>query len=297
MRDPDHAIAVLETLKAQGMHICIDDFGTGYSSLSYLKRLPVETIKIDRSFVDGLGQDQEDTAIVRAVIGIADSLRLLCVAEGVETQRPGRCPAGPRLPHRPGLPLRPAPKCGAAGPLPPRRSELVGRGTGDRRRAGGRAERGAGTGRRQVPERGLMPQLARQEAPGSRRTRSVPERRASGGQVIGSTANGLTAAAGRFHRVGRVGHDVTEGTVHPDGDPPSRLGVVQFDPGDTPVVTDEIGEGGVESGRPDAPTRGEVELTAGHDGVAGGEAPFVGDQAAAAGQGEPDGVDQRASRR
>ncbi|MGH9019256.1 MAG: EAL domain-containing protein, partial [Acidimicrobiales bacterium] len=85
MRDPDHAIAVLETLKANGMHICIDDFGTGYSSLSYLKRLPVETIKIDRSFVDGLGQDPEDTAIVRAVIGMADSLQLLCVAEGVET--------------------------------------------------------------------------------------------------------------------------------------------------------------------------------------------------------------------
>jgi diguanylate cyclase (GGDEF)-like protein/PAS domain S-box-containing protein len=85
MRDPDHAIAVLESLRAEGMHICIDDFGTGYSSLSYLKRLPVETIKIDRSFVDGLGRDEEDTAIVQAVIGIADSLRLLCVAEGVET--------------------------------------------------------------------------------------------------------------------------------------------------------------------------------------------------------------------
>jgi len=85
MRDPDHAIAILETLKAQGMHICIDDFGTGYSSLSYLKRLPVETIKIDRSFVDGLGDDREDTAIVKAVIGMADSLQLLCVAEGVET--------------------------------------------------------------------------------------------------------------------------------------------------------------------------------------------------------------------
>jgi diguanylate cyclase (GGDEF)-like protein/PAS domain S-box-containing protein len=85
MRDPEHATAVLETLKAQGMHICIDDFGTGYSSLSYLKRLPVETIKIDRSFVDGLGRDEEDTAIVQAVIGMADSLRLLCVAEGVET--------------------------------------------------------------------------------------------------------------------------------------------------------------------------------------------------------------------
>jgi predicted signal transduction protein with EAL and GGDEF domain len=86
MRDPEHAIAVLEGLKAQGMHICIDDFGTGYSSLSYLKRLPVETIKIDRSFVDGLGENPEDTAIVRAVIGMADSLRLLCVAEGVETR-------------------------------------------------------------------------------------------------------------------------------------------------------------------------------------------------------------------
>ncbi|HXQ62396.1 MAG TPA: EAL domain-containing protein [Acidimicrobiales bacterium] len=85
MRDPEHAIAVLESLRAQGMHICIDDFGTGYSSLSYLKRLPVETIKIDRSFVDGLGENPEDTAIVRAVIGMADSLRLLCVAEGVET--------------------------------------------------------------------------------------------------------------------------------------------------------------------------------------------------------------------
>ena len=106
MRDPDHAIAVLETLKAQGMHICIDDFGTGYSSLSYLKRLPVETIKIDRSFVDGLGQDQEDTAIVRAVIGMADSLRLAVCGRGGRDPGPGRCPAGPRLPHRPGFPLR-----------------------------------------------------------------------------------------------------------------------------------------------------------------------------------------------
>jgi diguanylate cyclase (GGDEF)-like protein/PAS domain S-box-containing protein len=87
MRDPDQAIAILETLRAQGMHICIDDFGTGYSSLSYLKRLPVESLKIDRSFVDGLGQDGEDTAIVRAVIGMADSLNILCVAEGVETDQ------------------------------------------------------------------------------------------------------------------------------------------------------------------------------------------------------------------
>ena len=84
MRDPEHAVRVLTTLRDYGMHICIDDFGTGYSSLSYLKRLPVETLKIDRSFVHGLGSDPEDTAIVHAVIGLANSLGLMCVAEGVE---------------------------------------------------------------------------------------------------------------------------------------------------------------------------------------------------------------------
>jgi len=84
MRDPEHAVRVLTALRDYGMHICIDDFGTGYSSLSYLKRLPVETLKIDRSFVHGLGSDPEDTAIVHAVIGLANSLGLMCVAEGVE---------------------------------------------------------------------------------------------------------------------------------------------------------------------------------------------------------------------
>jgi diguanylate cyclase (GGDEF)-like protein len=81
----DATIETLQALKGLGVRLAIDDFGTGYSSLAYLKRFPVDTLKIDRSFVDGLGQDLQDTAIVRSVIEIARSLNLTVTAEGIET--------------------------------------------------------------------------------------------------------------------------------------------------------------------------------------------------------------------
>ncbi len=85
MGDAERNVATLQELKNLGVNLAVDDFGTGYSSLSYLHRFPVDMLKIDRSFVDGLGQESEDTAIVRSVIGLAHALRLQVVAEGVET--------------------------------------------------------------------------------------------------------------------------------------------------------------------------------------------------------------------
>jgi two-component system CheB/CheR fusion protein len=82
-----HVVNNLDRLHAAGIRISVDDFGTGYSSLSYLKRLPIDELKIDKSFVDGLGQDKEDEAITRAVLGLAHALDLSTVAEGVETER------------------------------------------------------------------------------------------------------------------------------------------------------------------------------------------------------------------
>ena len=85
--DTDAATEVLRALRALGVRVVIDDFGTGYSSLAYLRRLPVDGVKIDKSFVAGLGSSPEDSAIVRAVLGMAGALGLTTIAEGVESRR------------------------------------------------------------------------------------------------------------------------------------------------------------------------------------------------------------------
>jgi diguanylate cyclase (GGDEF)-like protein len=81
----DSVFAILSELQAQGVHIAIDDFGTGYSSLSYLKRFPLNTLKVDRSFVQDISTNPDDAALTTAIIAMAHSLRLTIVAEGVET--------------------------------------------------------------------------------------------------------------------------------------------------------------------------------------------------------------------
>ena len=82
----EEAIDTLQKMKHIGLQLSIDDFGTGYSSLSYLKRFPIDKLKIDKSFVDGLPTDVDDIAIVEAIIAIAHALRLTVIAEGVETE-------------------------------------------------------------------------------------------------------------------------------------------------------------------------------------------------------------------
>lgn len=85
MSDVESAAGMLRALKNMGVQVAVDDFGTGYSSLSYLKRLPIDVIKIDKSFIRDVSSNGEDAAIVRAIIALARSLRLRTVAEGVET--------------------------------------------------------------------------------------------------------------------------------------------------------------------------------------------------------------------
>lgn len=86
MQNPEKSIATLRQFKDMGIRISIDDFGTGYSSLNYLRRIPFDSLKIDRSFVMNINTSPDDAAIVRAIIAMAHSLKLKVVAEGVETE-------------------------------------------------------------------------------------------------------------------------------------------------------------------------------------------------------------------
>ncbi len=86
MTDPEEAVKILQNISDMGIELVVDDFGTGYSSLSYLKKLPINKLKIDQSFVRDLPDDEDDRAIAKAVIALAHSLNLNIVAEGVETK-------------------------------------------------------------------------------------------------------------------------------------------------------------------------------------------------------------------
>jgi EAL domain-containing protein (putative c-di-GMP-specific phosphodiesterase class I) len=84
MKDTATSFAILTALKKLKIHFAVDDFGTGYSSLAYLKHLPVDTLKIDKKFIDELGLDKESTAIIQAIISLAKALELCVTAEGIE---------------------------------------------------------------------------------------------------------------------------------------------------------------------------------------------------------------------
>jgi len=86
MKDVEASIQKLAMLRGLGVHIAMDDFGTGYSSLSYIARLPINLVKIDRTFVSGMAGSPQDMAIVTTIIALAHSLNLRVVAEGVETE-------------------------------------------------------------------------------------------------------------------------------------------------------------------------------------------------------------------
>ena len=84
--DHEEVVAQLEGLKALGLRVAVDDFGTGYSSLSHLRRFPIDILKIDKSFIDGIDRDPSRAKLVQGIINLGDSLLLDVVAEGIEQQ-------------------------------------------------------------------------------------------------------------------------------------------------------------------------------------------------------------------
>jgi len=85
MKDTERAVTAMRDLHDLGIRVSMDDFGTGYSSLSYLKKFPIDTIKIDRSFVSDIAQGNDDAEIIRTIINMGQTLNRKIVAEGVET--------------------------------------------------------------------------------------------------------------------------------------------------------------------------------------------------------------------
>ena len=86
MEDVEESLLILENLKNLGIKLAVDDFGTGYSSLNYLKQFPIDKLKIDKSFIDGLPSNKKDVAIARTIIALGNGLGMKTIAEGVETE-------------------------------------------------------------------------------------------------------------------------------------------------------------------------------------------------------------------
>ena len=107
MRDAKGALHQLNALKSLGVRIAIDDFGTGYSSLAYLQQFPVDSLKIDRSFISGMGKSPEGDTLIHTLIQLGKALNLETLAEGIEEDRAADPAPGREVRRRAGLPLRP----------------------------------------------------------------------------------------------------------------------------------------------------------------------------------------------
>ena len=114
MQNPEQAVALMDEMRRLGVRLAMDDFGIGYSSIGHLKRFPIDSLKLDRTFVRDLPDDINDVAITRAVIAMAHTLRIGVIAEGVERQAQLDAAARRRLRRVPGLLLPAAARAGRA---------------------------------------------------------------------------------------------------------------------------------------------------------------------------------------